>query len=554
MGDDDLGQNKTRSGFWIRYAACCLDLAVIWGGVTLLIVVARWLNTYLPRELCFLLVAVSYYVGLTAYTGQTLGKRACGLRVVAKHHGSLRISRAALRETLGKLLSGIPFLLGFVWVGLSKSKRGWHDYVAGTQVIRPPVLPTRRRIAIGAGFGVGLYVIAVQGFSVVSPILVSQGMAVPGGVESPYGGRDPQIVVESSSLTADDHNILRQWLDEKGQHPAAYIIAAASKHQLTIIGEGLHGVRPFLDLVNEIIPSLYLKAGVTCIALEACPSFNNRVLDRLVTAPEFDEDLALQIARSENWRLYGYKEYWEILRTVWRLNSTLPNGQKRMRVVGLDVELDMPSWALMGLGDDGLKNTPVWEKLRLFRLVDDIARVAVRDELMAATVEREVLARGERGVVLIGANHAYLRYGWPGRIVHGKAVSETRRMGYMLHQRHGDSVYQILLYDSHLRDIFPTCWEQVLSGREDSSVGFDVVGSPFENLRSGFESQANVLFVDVTPGVVFLGDARTLEPSDRLDDFITPEMFLRHKPFYEARAGRSLRNAGDANRQVSNRQ
>jgi hypothetical protein len=173
---------------------------------------------------------------------------------------------------------------------------------------------------------------------------------------------------------------------------------------------------------------------------------------------------------------------------------------------------------------------------------------------MAATVEREVLARGERGVVLIGANHAYLRYGWPGRIVHGKAVSETRRMGYMLHQRHGDSVYQILLYDSHLRDIFPTCWEQVLSGREDSSVGFDVVGSPFENLRSGFESQANVLFVDVTPGVVFLGDARTLEPSDRLDDFITPEMFLRHKPFYEARAGRSLRNAGDANRQVSNRQ
>ena len=214
----------------------------------------------------------------------------------------------------------------------------------------------------------------------------------------------------------------------------------------------------------------------------------------------------------------------------------------------------MPSWALMGLGDDGLKNTPVWEKLRLLRFVADMTRVARRDELMAATVEREILGRGERGVVLIGANHAYLRYGWPGRIVHGKAVAEKRRMGYMLHQRHGDRVYQILLYHSQLRQIFPECWDEVMSGRDGAPVGFDVIGSPFENLRSGFESQASVLFADVTPGVVFLANAGTLEPSNRIDGFITHEMFLRHKPFYEARAGRSLRNAGDANRHVPNRQ
>jgi hypothetical protein len=379
-------------------------------------------------------------------------------------------------------------------------------------------------------------------------------MAVPREVESPYESRDPALVVDSSSLAQDDHRALVQWLDEKGQRPPAYIVETASKHDLTIIGEGLHGVKPFLDLVNGIIPDLYRKAGVTCIALETCPSFNNRSLDRLVTAPEFDEGLALEIARSENWRLYGYKEHWEILRTVWRLNQSLPSARKRMRVVGLDVEFEMPSWALMGLGDDGLTNTPVREKLRLLRLADDMARVARRDELMAATVEREILGRGERGVVLIGAGHAFLRYGRPGRIVDGKAVTEKRRMGYMLHQRHGDRVYQILLYHSQLRHIFPACWEDVMSAREDAPVGFDVVGSPFENHRSGFRSQTRVLFADVTPGVVFLGKDATLAPSDRIDDFITQEMFLRHKPFYEARAGRSLRDAGDANRHVSNRQ
>jgi uncharacterized RDD family membrane protein YckC len=554
MGSDNPDQNRKKPGFWIRSAACCLDLAAVWGGVTLLVVVARGLNAYVPRELCLLLVAVTYFVGLTAHRGQTLGKYACGLRVVSQHHESLSVSKTLLRETLGKLLSGVPFLLGFFWVGFSKSKRGWHDYVAGTRVIRLPVLRTRRRIASGVGFGIGVYVIGIQIYGVGSAAFLSRGMGVQREVTSPYQSRDPATAVDSSSLTEDGLRTLIQWLDEKGQRPSAYIVESASTHDLTIIGEGLHGVKPFLDLVIGIIPHLYQKAGVTCIALEACPSFNNRALDRLVTSPEFDEDLALQIARSENWQLYGYEEYWEILRSVWRLNQTLPNGQKRMRVVGLDVEFELPSWALMGLGDDGLANTPVWEKLRILRLVDDIPRVAKRDELMAATVEREILDRGERGVVLIGANHAYLRYGWPGRIVDGKAVAERRRMGYMLHQRHGDRVYQILLYHSQLRHIFPACWEDVMSGRDDSPVGFDVDGSPFENLRSGFEHQAGVHFADVTPGVVFLADSSTLEPSDRIDDYITHGMFLRHKPFYEARAGRSLRNAGDANRHVSNRQ
>jgi uncharacterized RDD family membrane protein YckC len=545
---------SAKVGFWIRSSAFCLDLAAVWGGVTLLVVVARGLNAYVPRELCLLLVAIIYFVGLTAYRGQTLGKLACGLRVVSNHHDSLPFSRTLVRETLGKLLSGVPFLLGYLWAGLSKSKRGWHDYVAGSQVTRLPVRRTRRRIASGVGLGIGVYLIGVQFYWIGSASFLSRGMAVPREVRSPYEIRDPALVVDSSSLPEDGQRTLVQWLDENGRRPSAYIVESASRHDLTIIGEGLHGVKPFLDLVNGIIPDLYHEAGVTCIALEACPSFNNRALDRLVTAPEFDEDLALHIARSENWRLYGYREYWEILRSVWQLNQTLPSGQERMRVVGLDVEFEMPSWALLGVGDDGLKNTPAWEKLRLLRLVDDLPRVARRDELMAATVEREILSRGERGVVLIGANHAYLRYGWPGRIVPGKAVVEKRRMGYMLHQRHGDRVHQILLYHSQLRQIFPACWEELMSGRGNAPVGFDVVGSPFENLRSGFELQASVLFADVTPGVVFLGSDGALEPSDRIDDFITPGMFLRHKPFYEARAGRDLRNAADANRHVSNRQ
>ncbi len=74
----------------------------------------------------------------------TLGKRAARIRVVGPDGERLTLARSIGRN-LAKLLSYLPPGLGFLWVAFSKQKRGWHDLVAGTDVVRSE--PDRKGMA-----------------------------------------------------------------------------------------------------------------------------------------------------------------------------------------------------------------------------------------------------------------------------------------------------------------------------------------------------------------------------------------------------------------------
>lgn len=92
----------------------------------------------LPKRplLAFLLVQnVGYLVAFTA-GGQTLGKMAMGIRVVAADETRpLDLSRATLRTLLWLVLA-IPAGLGFLTALVTSDRRGLHDRVAGTRVVR----------------------------------------------------------------------------------------------------------------------------------------------------------------------------------------------------------------------------------------------------------------------------------------------------------------------------------------------------------------------------------------------------------------------------------
>jgi uncharacterized RDD family membrane protein YckC len=92
----------------------------------------------LPRVplIAFLLVQnVGYLIIFTA-GGQTLGKMAFGIRVVAADEAEpLDLGRAARRTVLW-LAMAIPAGLGFVSTLFSHDRRGLHDRLAGTRVVR----------------------------------------------------------------------------------------------------------------------------------------------------------------------------------------------------------------------------------------------------------------------------------------------------------------------------------------------------------------------------------------------------------------------------------
>jgi len=81
-----------------------------------------------------ILISVGYYVGMIGLSGQTLGKRIMGLRVVGPDGDSPGILRALLRETIGRFCSAIVCMLGYLWVLWDSEQQAWHDKIAGTHV------------------------------------------------------------------------------------------------------------------------------------------------------------------------------------------------------------------------------------------------------------------------------------------------------------------------------------------------------------------------------------------------------------------------------------
>ena len=142
------------AGFWVRFAAWWLDATIGFGVVSVLAGVARYGGGYIPFELTFVLLMLICFTVFTAFIGKTPGKAACGLRVLSTEASRPSPLSVVIRECIGKPLSAVCFLLGFFSIAVSKRKRGWHDYLGRTQVIRQGRRTLYGRLGIVAGLSV----------------------------------------------------------------------------------------------------------------------------------------------------------------------------------------------------------------------------------------------------------------------------------------------------------------------------------------------------------------------------------------------------------------
>jgi uncharacterized RDD family membrane protein YckC len=83
-----------------------------------------------------LVIGLVYYVGMLCRYGQTWGKVMLGIRVVGPDGRHPSLGRALLRETIGKIVSCLPFCAGCLWMLRDAEQRTWHDWIAGTRVER----------------------------------------------------------------------------------------------------------------------------------------------------------------------------------------------------------------------------------------------------------------------------------------------------------------------------------------------------------------------------------------------------------------------------------
>lgn len=86
------------------------------------------------------ILALAYFWLLTATLGRTPGKMALGIELRSAR-GRLGWGTAFVREVLGKTVAFGALLLGVLWIFIDRQHRGWHDMIAGTQVVRVQKLP-----------------------------------------------------------------------------------------------------------------------------------------------------------------------------------------------------------------------------------------------------------------------------------------------------------------------------------------------------------------------------------------------------------------------------
>jgi uncharacterized RDD family membrane protein YckC len=139
-----VAEQATPAGWWSRLGATLLDTLVLLAPAAVLGGVGSVISTDAGTSvgvIVYLLGALFYApVMLMTRDGQTLGKQALGIRVVASGGGSLSAGQVFGRElALKGLLNGIvPLLAVFdsLWPLANDRNRALHDKWAGTEVHR----------------------------------------------------------------------------------------------------------------------------------------------------------------------------------------------------------------------------------------------------------------------------------------------------------------------------------------------------------------------------------------------------------------------------------
>jgi uncharacterized RDD family membrane protein YckC len=127
------GPSGPRAGFWARFGASFLDGIIV--SIPYLLVTVASGNIALGYAV-YLLVGIAYFTYFEGSgPGQTIGKKALGIRVIdLAGGGPIGNSRAFIRY-IGRIVSSIPLLLGYFWMLWDGEKQTWHDKMAGAVVV-----------------------------------------------------------------------------------------------------------------------------------------------------------------------------------------------------------------------------------------------------------------------------------------------------------------------------------------------------------------------------------------------------------------------------------
>jgi len=138
-------------GFWIRFVAYVIDailLNVVFGVIGAIVGISMFpadpanmdpevfISQMGSFQLVALVVTWLYFALMeSSPRGATVGKMVLGLRVVDEQGNRISFLRATGRF-FAKVVSSIILFIGFLMIAFTDRKRGLHDIMAGTLVVK----------------------------------------------------------------------------------------------------------------------------------------------------------------------------------------------------------------------------------------------------------------------------------------------------------------------------------------------------------------------------------------------------------------------------------
>lgn len=175
-------------GFWRRFVAYMADsliLGLLFVPVAVPLVLDPGGILWVILLVVVALLGIAYFPFFWARTGSTPAMAALGLRVVRADDGRVISVLRAIGRYLGFALATIPLYIGLIWAAFEPRKRGWHDMLAGTVVIRIPEASKGKRVATYVAAALGLVAIlvvptAVAFFVTLASLTAEVGQDAPG--------------------------------------------------------------------------------------------------------------------------------------------------------------------------------------------------------------------------------------------------------------------------------------------------------------------------------------------------------------------------------------
>ena len=153
-----MSDNNIYAGFWKRFVAIIIDSIIL---IVFVNILKACLEPMIMKNLIehanntatlpltgIILYAIAVFIIPVLYFAlwessskqATWGKQVMRIKVVDSQGKQLSVYRSFAR-TIGKILSGLPFYMGFVMSGISQQKQALHDKMANTYVVDKDYTP-----------------------------------------------------------------------------------------------------------------------------------------------------------------------------------------------------------------------------------------------------------------------------------------------------------------------------------------------------------------------------------------------------------------------------